>query len=118
MGIVGINRKGTQTPAGKMKFTFIFIGVMLLRGIELHRHMNRHGQKRHRTDPHAESKKDYAVGLNEEDELNHIDELDHLNKAVDMNSTLPIQHRYKQVLGPALVITVKMTVLKWHKTAK
>ena len=60
-----------------MKFTFIFIGVMLLRGIELHRHMNWHGQKRHRTDPHTESEKDYDV------ELNEIDESNHVNKAVD-----------------------------------
>ena len=82
MGIVGINRKGTQTPAGKMKFTFIFIGVMLLRGIELHRHMNQHGQKKHKTDPHTESEKDYDVELNEKDELNRIGELDHLNEAV------------------------------------
>ena len=65
-----------------MKFTFIFIGVMLLRGIELHRHMNQHGQKKHKTDPHTESEKDYDVELNEKDELNRIDELDHLNEAV------------------------------------
>ena len=44
LGIVGINLKGTQKPSGKMKFTIILIGVMLLRGIELHRHMNWHGQ--------------------------------------------------------------------------
>ena len=75
--IVGINRKGTQKPAGMMKFTLIFIGVMLLRGIELHRHMNRHGQKKHNTDPHTDTETDYDVKLNEIDELNHI------NKAVD-----------------------------------
>ena len=75
MGIVGINRKGTQKPAGKMKFTLIFIGVMLLKGMELHRHMNRHGQKRHKTDPQKET--DYDV------ELNEIDNLDRRNKAVD-----------------------------------
>ena len=75
MGIVGTNSKGTQKPAGKMKFTLIFIGVMLLRGIELHRHMNRHGQKRYKTDPQRET--DYNV------ELNEIDKLNQMNKAVD-----------------------------------
>ena len=75
MGIVGIDSRGTQRPAGKMKFTVLLIGVMLLRGIELHRHMNRHGHKRQRTDPQTET--DFDV------ELNEIDELNQINKAVD-----------------------------------
>ena len=58
-----------------MKFTILFIGVMLLRGIELHRHMNRHGHKRQRTDPQTET--DYVV------ELTEIDELNQRNKTVD-----------------------------------
>ena len=74
MGIVGTNPKGTQRPAGKMKFTLIFIGVMLLRGIELHRHTNRHGHKRRRTDPQTEIEKDFNVETNEIDRLNQIDE--------------------------------------------
>ena len=73
--MVGIDSRGTQKPAGKMKFTVVLIGVMLLRGIELHRHMNRHGHKRQRTDPQIEI--DYDV------ELNEIDELNWVNKAVD-----------------------------------
>ena len=67
MGIVGIDLRGTQKPAGKMKFTVILIGVMLLRGIELHRHMNRHGHKRQRTDPQTEI--NYDVELEEIDEI-------------------------------------------------
>ena len=33
-----------------MKFTILFIGVMLLKGIELHRHRNRHGHNGQMTD--------------------------------------------------------------------
>ena len=33
-----------------MKFTILFIGVMLLKGIELHRHRNRHGHNEQMTD--------------------------------------------------------------------
>ena len=75
MGIVGIDSRGTQKPAGKMKFTVILIGVMLLRGIELHRHMNRHGHKRQRTDPQTK--------IDDEVELKEIDELNEIDKAVD-----------------------------------
>ena len=75
MVIAGIDLRGTQKPAGKMKFTLILIGVMLLRGIELHRHMNRHGHKRQRTDPQTEI--EYDV------ELIEIDELNRISKAVD-----------------------------------
>ena len=32
-----------KKTAGKMKFIALFIGVMLLKGIELHTHMNRRG---------------------------------------------------------------------------
>ena len=51
---------------------------MLLRGIELHRQMNRHGHKRQRTDPQTETERetDYIVDSNE------IDELNQRNKAV------------------------------------
>ena len=45
-----------------MKFTILFIGVILLKGIELHRHTNRHGHKRQMTDLQREI-----------DELNRID---------------------------------------------
>ena len=75
MGIVGIDSRGTQKPAGKMKFTVILIEVMLLRGIELHRHMNRHGHKRQRTDLQTE--------IDDEVELKEIDELNGIDKAVD-----------------------------------
>ena len=34
-----------------MKFIVQFMGVMLLKGMELHRHINRHGHKRQMTDP-------------------------------------------------------------------
>ena len=81
MGIVGISSRGTQKPAGKMKFTVILIGVMLLRGIELHRHMNRHGHKRQRTDPQTEI--NYEIELKEIDALDEIDELNQIDKAVD-----------------------------------
>ena len=77
--IVGTSLKGTQKPAGKMKFIVILIGVMLLRGIELHRHMNSHGHKKHKTDPQKET--DYGV------ELNEIDELNRINKAVDRQTS-------------------------------
>ena len=58
-----------------MKFTVIFIGVMLLRGIEWHRHMNRQGHKRQRTDQQRE--------ITDEVELTEIDELNKIDKAVD-----------------------------------
>ena len=75
MGIVGTNSKGTQKPAGKMKYTIILIGIMLLRGIELHKYMNWHGHMKHRTDP--QKQRDFDV------ELNEIDELNRISKAVD-----------------------------------
>ena len=39
-----------------MKFIVIFIGLMLVRGVQLHmhRHMNRHGRKGQMTDPQRE----------------------------------------------------------------
>ena len=80
LGIVGISSRGTQKPAGKMKFTVIFIGVMLLRGIELHRHMNRHGHKRQRTDPQRE-----------------IDELNEIDKAVDRQQPVDTTEVQKDV---------------------
>ena len=49
-----------------MKFIVLFIGVMLLKGMELHSHMNRHGHKGQMTDPQRET-----------NELNEVD------KAVD-----------------------------------
>ena len=49
-----------------MKFTILFIGMMLLKGIELHRHMNRHGHKGQKTDLQRE-----------------INELNRIDKAVD-----------------------------------
>ena len=54
---------------------------MLLRGIELHRHMNRHGHKEQKTDPPKEI--NYDVELEEIDALNQIDEVNQRNKAVD-----------------------------------
>ena len=53
-----------------------------MRGIELHKHRNQHGQKKHKTDPHTESEKDYDVELNGKDESNGIGELDRINEAV------------------------------------
>ena len=49
-----------------MKFTILFIGMMLLKGIKLHRHRNRHGHNGQRTDPQRE-----------------INELNEIDKAVD-----------------------------------
>ena len=40
-----------------MKIIVLFIGVMLLRGMQLHTHINRHGHKRQRTDPQRETNK-------------------------------------------------------------
>ena len=38
-----------------MKRIVIFIGVMLLKGMQLHRHINRHGHKKQMTDPQRET---------------------------------------------------------------
>ena len=95
MGIVGIRSRGIQKPAGKMKFTVIFIGVMLLRGIELHRHINRHGHKRQRTDPQTEI--DYEVELKESDTLNEIDELNKIDKAVARQQSVDATKAQKDV---------------------
>ena len=40
-----------------MKFIVLFIGVMLLKGMQLHRHTNRHGHKRQMTGPQRETNK-------------------------------------------------------------
>ena len=89
MGIVGISLRGTQKPAGKMKFTILFIGVMLLRGIELHRHMNRHGHKRQRTDPQRD--------MDDDVELNEIDELNEIAKSVDKQHTVDATEVQKDI---------------------
>ena len=57
-----------------MKFCIILIGVMLLRGIELRRHTNRHGHKRCRADPQTEIEKEFKVEMNEIDRLNQMDQ--------------------------------------------
>ena len=81
MVIVGRNWRETPTPAGKMKFSLILIGVMLLRGIELHRHTNRHGHKRCRAGPQIE--KEFKVEVNEIDRLNQMDQ--------SMNTQIPVE---------------------------
>ena len=83
MVIVGRDWRGTPIPAGKMKFSIILIGVMLLRAIELHRHANRHGHKRCRADPQTEIEKDFNVEINETDRLNQIDQ--------SMNTQMPVE---------------------------
>ena len=83
MVIVGLDWRGTSRPAGKMKFSIILIGVMLLRGIELHRHANRHGHKRCRADPQTEIEKDFKVEMNEIDRLNLMDQ--------SMNTQTPVE---------------------------
>ena len=83
MIIVGRNWRETLTPAGKMKFSILLIGVMLLRGIELHRHTNRHGHKRCRADPQTEKEKGFKVEMNEIDRLNLMDQ--------SMNTQIPVE---------------------------
>ena len=95
LGIVGTSLKGTQKPAGKMKFTIILIGVMLLRGIELHRHMNWHGHKEHRTDPQTEIK--YETYLRASNALNGRDELTSVGKAVERQQSVDATQTQKDV---------------------
>ena len=78
-----------------MKFTVILIGVMLLRGIELHRHMNRHGHKRQRTDPQTEI--NYEVVLKARNALNEIDELNKIDKAVGSQQSVDMTKTQKDV---------------------
>ena len=91
MVIVGIDSRETQRPAGKMKFSVLFIGVMLLRGIELHRHTNRHGHKRHKTDPQTETETEFDIEVNEIGELNQID------KSVDKQTPVKATEENKEV---------------------
>ena len=53
--MVGIVHEEHTKPAGKMKIIIIFTGVMLVRGMQLHKHINRHDHKRQRTDPQRET---------------------------------------------------------------
>ena len=57
-----------------------------MRGIELHMHTNRHGNKRQRTDPQTETERerDYIV------ELTEIDELNQRNNAVDRQQPVDV----------------------------
>ena len=55
-----------------MKLIVLFIGVMLVKGMQLHRHINRHGHKRQRTDPQRET-----------NELGEIDKAADKQKLVD-----------------------------------
>ena len=102
LGIVGISSRGTQKPAGKMKFTILFIGVMLLKGIELHRHRNRHGHNGQMTDPQRET-----------NELNEID------KAVDKQQTVDVTEVQKDIRSNPgnmqLKMYLKQMVQIWHK---
>ena len=63
-----------------MKFTILFIGVMLLKGMQLHRHMNRHGHKGQMTDLQRET-----------NELNEMD------KAVDKQQPVDVTVVQKDV---------------------
>ena len=62
---------------------------MLLRGIELHRHMNTHGHKRQRTDLQREI--DYDVELNKKDELNQINKAVNRQPPVDATEVQEVQ---------------------------
>ena len=62
----------------------------------MHRHMNRHGHKKHKTDLQKET--DYDV------ELNEIDELNRINKAVDRQPPVDMTEVQKKMLGPTLVM--------------
>ena len=95
MGIVGTSLRGTQKPAGKIKFTVIFIGVMLLQRIVLHRHMNRHCHKRQRTDPQTEI--NYEVELKASNALNEIVELNNIDRAVDRQQSVDTTKTQKDV---------------------
>ena len=90
-----------------MKFTFILIGVMLLRGIELHRHMNQHSHKRHKTDPQNEI--NYETHLKAGNALNGrlSGKLKSVDKALK-DSNLWTQHRHKKMLGPTLVVRLRL----------
>ena len=70
-----------------MKFTILFIGVMLLKGIELHRHRNRHGHNGQMTDLQRE-----------------INELNEIDKVVDTQQTVDakmVQKDIRSNLGDA-----------------
>ena len=56
-----------------MKLIVLFIGVMLLKGMQLHRHINRHGHKRQMTDPKRET-----------NQLHEIDKAADKQKPVDL----------------------------------
>ena len=56
-----------------MKFSVLFIGVMLLKGMELHRHITRHVHKRQMTDPQIET-----------------NELGEIDKAVDKQQPIDV----------------------------
>ena len=62
-----------QKPAGKMKFMVLLIRVMLLKGMQLHRHIIRHGHQRKMTDPFTETNK-----------LKEIDNAAEKQKSVEM----------------------------------
>ena len=49
--------RNTQKPAGKMKFIVLLIRVMPLKGMQLHRHISRHGHERKMTEPLRETDK-------------------------------------------------------------
>ena len=73
-----------------MEFIVLFIGVMLLKGMELHRHMNRHGHKGQMTDLQRET-----------NELNERD------KAVDKQQPVDVKLVQKDVRSNS-VIQMKM----------
>ena len=83
-----------QKTAGKMKFIVLIIGVMLLKGMELHRNINSHGFKRQMTDPQKET-----------NELNEID------KAVDKQQPVDVTV-VQRMLGLTLVIWMKKQIVQ------
>ena len=66
------NPRGTQKPADKMKLIVLLIGVMLFKGMQLHRHMTRHGHERVRTDPLRDTNKLREID-NAADKQKHVE---------------------------------------------
>ena len=75
---------------------------MLLRGIELHKYINRHGHIKHKTDQQTETEieTDFDVDLNEIDELNRISEA--VDKQPPVNAT-EVQKEFRSNPGDGIV---------------
>ena len=92
-----------------MKFIVLLIGVMLLEGMELHRHRFRHGHQREMTDPLRETDKS-----RETHEIKETVEVGNVQKEIRNNKVKPSPGSMKVELVQDVVYDEKVDTQTWY----